>query len=311
MIDSESLFLTSSTSEAYACIFKLLCDPGDTVLVPRPSYPLFEFLAKLESVKLDAYRLTYHPGIGWQIDMEHVKSLTTPRTRAIILVNPNNPTGSYIKPHEIEAITAWCSRQNLAIIADEVFLDYAAASSPSKAASTAGNADVLTFTLSGISKILGLPQLKLGWVQVNGSEKILKAACCRLEMIIDTYLSLSTPVQIALPELMKTRQFFQNQVIARIETNFSCLQKACPPAGIRIFLREGGWYAVIAIQAGISDEDMVCKLLETDHVLIHPGYYYDFYEEDCLVMSLLTQSDIFTEGVRRLVSRFQYRHSEK
>jgi alanine-synthesizing transaminase len=306
VIDRESVFLTSSTSESYACLFKLLCDPEDTVLAPQPSYPLFDFLAGLESVNLKAYRMRYQPDTGWQIDLEQIKSLTTPRTRAIILVNPNNPTGSYVRPHERDQLTRWCRNHDLALIVDEVFLDYASSESPLASLSAAGNSGALTFTLSGISKILGLPQFKLGWIQVSGPEPLCISACDNIEMISDIYLSASTPVQVALPALMAERGFFQSQVINRIEANYTYLRAACAQLTTgRILCREGGWSAVIAMQNGKSDEDMVCELLEADHVLLHPGYFYDFEEDGCLIISLLTRPERFMTGIDRLVSRLR------
>jgi alanine-synthesizing transaminase len=305
-IERETVFLTSSTSESYACLFKLLCDPGDTVLAPRPSYPLFDLLAGLEAINLEAYQLRYQPDIGWRIDMEQIKALTTPRTRAIILVNPNNPTGSYVRPHEHDQLTRWCRNHDLALIVDEVFLDYVSTQCPDASLSVAGNSGALTFTLSGISKVLGLPQLKLGWIQVSGPQPLCVSACNHLEMISDTYLSASTPVQAALPALMSQRDLFQNQVITRIEANDKNLNAACDRLTTgRMLQREGGWTAVIDMQNGISDEDMVCRLLELDHVLVHPGYFYDFEEDGCLVISLLTCSDRFMTGIDRLVSRFR------
>jgi len=305
-IDREAVFLTSSTSESYACLFKLLCDPGDTVLVPRPSYPLFEFLAGLEAIHLEAYRIRYRHDTGWRIDLEQIKSLTTSRTRAIILVNPNNPTGSYVRPHERDPLTRWCRDHDLALIVDEVFLDFASTKAPPASLSFAGDSGALTFALSGISKVLGLPQFKLGWIQASGPQSLCVPACNNLEMISDTYLSASTPVQAALPALMAQRDFFQNQVSARIQTNETFLKAACDRLMTgRMLCREGGWTAVIAMQNGISDEDMVCRLLDTDHVLVHPGYFYDFEEESCLVVSLLTRPDRFMTGIDRLVSRFR------
>ncbi|MCX5881929.1 MAG: pyridoxal phosphate-dependent aminotransferase [Deltaproteobacteria bacterium] len=295
-VDIETVFLTSSTSESYACIFKLLCDPGDTVLAPQPSYPLFDFLASLEAIHLEA--------------LEQIKSLTTSRTRAIILVNPNNPTGSYIRHHERDQLTRWCRDQDLALIVDEVFLDYVSAQNPDASLTTAGNSGALTFTLSGISKILGLPQFKLGWIQVSGPLlsgplSLCVSACNNLEMISDTYLSASTPVQVALPALMAQRDFFQHQVIARIEANYQYLRTASNRLTTgRMLQREGGWTAVIAMQNGISDEDMVCELLDLDHVLVHPGYFYDFEEDGCLIISLLTRPDRLMTGIDRLISRF-------
>ncbi len=305
-VDLETIFLTASTSESYACLFKLLCDPGDTVLAPRPSYPLFDYLAGLESIHLETYPLRYQPDTGWRIDLEQIKSLTTPRTRAILLVNPNNPTGSYVRPHEREQLTRWCRDHDLALIVDEVFLDYASAQTPCGLLSAAGNTGALTFTLSGISKVLGLPQLKLGWIQVSGPQPLCLAACNNLEMISDTYLSASTPVQEALPALMAQRGFFQNQAIHRIEANDASLRAACERLTTgRVLGREGGWVAIIAMQNGISDEEMVCRLLELDQVLVHPGYFYDVDADSCLVISLLTRPDRFMTGIDRLVSRFR------
>jgi len=300
-IDPETVFLTSSTSESYACLFKLLCDPGDTVLTPQPSYPLFDFLAGLEAIHLEGYRLRYHHEAGWRIDLEQIQSLTTSRTRAIILVNPNNPTGSYVRPHEADQLTRWCRDHDLALIVDEVFLDYALAQNPPASLSFAGNCGALTFTLSGISKILGLPQLKLGWIAVSGPQSLCAAACNNLETISDTYLSASTPVQVALADLMAQQDYFQHQVITRIQANEKYLNAACDRLTTgRMLCREGGWTAVIAMQNGISDEDMVCRLLNSDHVLVHPGYFYDFEEGDCLVVSLLTRPDRFKTGIDRI-----------
>ncbi|MFH0996564.1 MAG: pyridoxal phosphate-dependent aminotransferase [Pseudomonadota bacterium] len=305
-IDRETVFLTASTSESYACLFKLLCDPGDTVLAPQPSYPLFDFLAGLDAIHLETYRMRYQPDTGWRIDLEQIKSLITSRTRAIIMVNPNNPTGSYIRPQERDQLTRWCRDHNLAMIVDEVFLDYASGQSSNASLSFAGNSGALIFTLSGISKVLGLPQFKLGWLQVSGPQPLCVSACNHLEMISDTYLSASTPVQEALPALMAQRGFFQNQVITRIEANDNYLNTACNRLTTgRMLQREGGWTAVIAMQNGISDEDMVCELLDSDHVLVHPGYFYDFEEDGCLVISLLTRPDRLMTGMDRLVSRFR------
>ena len=305
-VDPETVFLTASTSESYACLLKLLCDPGDTVLVPRPSYPLFDFLAGLEAVHLEPYRINCLPDTGWRIDLAHIRSLATSRTRAVILVNPNNPTGSYVRPDEWNDLCRWCRDHDLALIVDEVFLDYVSAHHPAARESTAGNSAALTFTLSGISKVLGLPQLKLGWIQVSGPPSLCRPACRHLELISDTYLSASTPVQTALPILMAQRDFFQHQVQDRIHTNEIFLKTACDRlTSGRMLSREGGWAAILAMQNGISDEDMVCRLLESDHVLVHPGYFYDFDADDCLVASLLSRPDDFATGIDRLIARFR------
>ncbi len=305
-IDPETVFLTASTSESYGFLFKLLCNPGDRVLIPRPSYPLFDFLAALESIHLEAYRMHCLSDAGWRIDMDHLRTLTTSRTRAVILVNPNNPTGSYIRPDEWGELCRWCRKHDLALIVDEVFLDFVSIRYPNAPMTTAGNPAAMTFTLSGISKVLGLPQLKLGWIQVSGPPSLCQTACCHLELISDTYLSVSTPVQTALPDLMTHREFFQRQVMDRIEKNEAYLKAACEhlTAG-RMLPREGGWAGILAMQNGIPDEDMVCRLLVEDHVLVHPGYFYDVAADDCLVVSLLTRPDVFTTGIDRLISRFR------
>jgi aspartate/methionine/tyrosine aminotransferase len=305
-VDPETVFLAASTSESYAWLLKLLCDPGDTVLVPRPSYPLFDFLAALEAVRLEPYRMHCLPDAGWRIDLAQVQSLTTSRTRAVILVNPNNPTGAYVRPDEWGALCGWCRDHDLALIVDEVFLDYVSPFYPESKVSTAGNPGALTFTLSGISKVLGLPQLKLGWIQVSGPPSLCLPACRHLELISDTYLAASTPVQTALPILMAQRDLFQHQVLNRLHTNETFLKTACNRlTSGRMLPREGGWAAILAMQNGISDEDMVCRLLESDHVLVHPGYFYDFDADDCLVVSLLTRPDDFAIGIDRLVARFR------
>lgn len=304
-IDPETVFLTASTSESYAMLFKLLCDPGDDILVPSPSYPLFDFLAALESVRPVPYPLHLHPETGWSIDPDGLFSAVTGRTRAVILVSPNNPTGSYVRPEELEFLTRRCAEKDLALIADEVFLDFASKDYPDRPLTTAGNTGALTFTLSGISKVLGLPQLKLGWIQVGGPPSLAEPAMRHLETICDTYLSVSAPVQEALPSLMAHRTRFQSRVLSRLEANETFLKSACQhlPAG-RMLPRQGGWSAVLAMQNGISDEDMVCRLLDMDHVLIQPGYFYDFSEESCLILSLLTPPDRFRTGIDRLVNRF-------
>ena len=305
-VDPETVFLAASTSESYAWLLKLLCDPGDTVLVPRPSYPLFDFLAALEAVRLEPYRMHCLPDAGWRIDLAQVQSLTTSRTRAVILVNPNNPTGAYVRPDEWGALCEWCLDHDLALIVDEVFLDYVSPFYPESKVSTAGNPGALTFTLSGISKVLGLPQLKLGWIQVSGPPSLCLPACRHLELISDTYLAASTPVQTALPILMAQRDLFHHQVLNRLHANETFLKTACDRlTSGRMLPREGGWAAILAMQNGISDEDMVCRLLESDHVLVHPGYFYDFDADDCLVVSLLTRPDDFAIGIDRLVARFR------
>lgn len=298
-VDPESLLLTTSTSEGYSFIFRLLCNPEDEVLVPKPSYPLFEFLADLQDVKLVAYPLLYDH--GWQIDFPSLHKTVTPRTRAVVLVHPNNPTGSYASSGERTALNHFCREHNLAIIVDEVFLDYAhdGASRPS----FANNTDVLTFTLSGISKISALPQMKLAWIAANGPPAELLPALSRLEIIADTYLSLNAPVQLAATALLDQRHHIQPQLLDRVRTNLAELdrrlaqQRACQRLAI-----EGGWYAVLRVPATQSDEDLAIDLLRQASVLVHPGHFYDFPRDGYLVLSLITLPQQFREGIDRLLS---------
>jgi len=284
----ERTLLTASTSEAYAYLFKLLTDPGDEVLVPRPSYPLFEFLATLESVSVVQYPLVYHE--GWSIDIEALASLVTCRTRAIVLVNPNNPTGSYLKRGELADLVDICRRHGLAIISDEVFADYAFEPDPERVATVSNVEDVLTFSMSGLSKVCGLPQLKLGWIRANGPYS--GEAMERLELIADTFLSVSTPVQHALPQLLTAGKAVQNQIRSRTKANLALL-----PRHLHV---EGGWYATVRVPRTRSEEEWVLHLLNDHNILVQPGYFYDFDSEAYLILSLLTPPNIFREAIPRL-----------
>lgn len=284
----ERLLLTASTSEAYSYLFKLLTDPGDEVLVPRPSYPLFEFLATLESVRVVQYPLFYHE--GWSIDMHSLASSVTSRTRAIVLVNPNNPTGSYLKRGELEELLGICRRHGLAIISDEVFADYAFEPDPERVATLANVEDVLTFSMSGLSKVCGLPQLKLGWIRANGP--CAGEAMERLELIADTFLSVGTPVQHALPQLLAAGKAVQNQIHSRTKANLALL-----PRRLHV---EGGWYATVRVPRTQSEEEWVLHLLSEHNILVQPGYFYDFDSEAFLILSLLTPPDILREAIRNL-----------
>ena len=299
-IDPESLLLTTSTSEGYSFVFRLLCNPEDEVLVPKPSYPLFEFLADLQDVKLVPYPLLYDH--GWQIDFPSLEKAVTPRTRAVVLVHPNNPTGSYVSKAERDALNRFCREQNLAILVDEVFLNYAhdGASHPS----FASNKDVLTFTLSGISKISALPQMKLAWIAASGPAGQLHPALSRLEIIADTYLSLNAPVQLAAPVLLDQRKQIQLQLLDRVRTNLAELdrQLAQQKASERLAV-EGGWYAILRVPATRSDEDLAIEILRQASVLVHPGHFYDFPRDGYLVLSLITQPDQFREGIDRMLTR--------
>jgi aspartate/methionine/tyrosine aminotransferase len=273
----DRILLTASTSEAYSYLFKLLCDPGDEVLVPRPSYPLFEFLADLECVRTVQYPMHY--GHGWFVDLDAMRALITSRTKAIVFVNPNNPTGSYLKPEEFEAMRA----TGLPLIFDEVFLDYAFDTPP-----LAYPAD---FILSGLSKVSGLPQMKLGWIVVNDPD-----ALSRLELIADTFLSVGTPVQHALRELLSARGDIQRQIRARTSANLAHLHSL----GLRVLHVEAGWNAILQAPRTRTEDEWVLHLLRDCGVLVQPGYFYDFESEAFLVLSLLTPEPDFAEGARRI-----------
>ncbi|HXZ78370.1 MAG TPA: pyridoxal phosphate-dependent aminotransferase [Terriglobales bacterium] len=295
----DHIILTTSTSEAYSYVFRLLCNAGDEVLVPSPSYPLFQFLADLQDVRLVSFELFYDH--GWQIDFHSLERALSSKSRAIILVNPNNPTGSYIHEPEIRRLNEICRARGLALIVDEVFLDFAL--DGEVRTSFALNREALTFTLSGLSKIAGLPQMKLAWLAVSGDTKQQQEALARLEVIADTYLSVSTPVQIATPVLLGTRYEFQRQLCRRIQTNLAELDRQV--AGQEICSRlliEGGWYAILRVPSTRPDEELVICLLEERQILVHPGHFYDFHSEGYLVVSLITPEAEFAAGIRELLS---------
>lgn len=296
----DDLFLTTSTSEAYSFAFRLLCNPGDEVLVPTPSYPLFDFLADIQDVKLIRYPLIYD--LGWQIDFHALEQAVTSRTRAVIVVHPNNPTGHFAKTAEIKRLNEICAANALAIIADEVFLDFSFARNTPQ--SFLKNQATLTFTMSGISKISGLPQMKLAWLAVNGPKTEKKEALARLEVIADTFLSMNAPIQAAAPTLLAQRHAFHKQLMTRVGTNLAELdrqlaeQQSCARLEI-----EGGWYAVLRVPATRTDEELALDLLE-EGVYVHPGHFYDFPKEGFLVVSLITHELDFAEGIEKLLAHF-------
>jgi alanine-synthesizing transaminase len=302
-INPESLLLTTSTSEAYSYAFRLLCNPADELLLPKPSYPLFDFLAGLEDVRLVPYSLVY--AHGWFIDFQSLERAITPRARAILLVHPNNPTGSHVHPEELTRLNTLCLERNLALIVDEVFLDFPF-DSPSRK-TFAANTEVLTFTLSGLSKISALPQMKIAWLAVTGPDAQVRSALDRLEIIADTYLSLSAPAQAALPTLLAERHSLRPQLLARIRENRANLQSQLRshPA-CELLHAEAGWYAILRYSLNsstpTSDEDLAIHLLRQHHVLLHPGHFYDFPSANHLVLSLITPPPDFREGARRLLS---------
>jgi aspartate/methionine/tyrosine aminotransferase len=288
-VDPERILLTASTSEAYAYLFKLLADPGDHILVPRPSYPLFEFLANMESVEVRQYRLSYHG--EWAIDLEALE--ISKRTRAIVLVNPNNPTGSYLKRRELEALRA----AGIPIISDEVFSDYAFGADPERVDSLVAESACPAFAMSGLSKVAGLPQMKLGWIVANSTE-----AMERLEWIADTYLSVSTPVQCASRRLMQTGALVQRQIRDRTAANLAFARQAFSGTASSILHVEGGWYMTLQMPRIRSEEEWALELLSRHDVLVQPGYFYDFESEVFLIVSLLTEPRIFTAGIERLAA---------
>jgi alanine-synthesizing transaminase len=299
-VSIDDLILTTSTSEAYSFVFRLLCNPGDEVLVPTPSYPLFEFLADIQDVKLIRYPLVYDH--GWQIDFHALEAAVTPRTRAVILVHPNNPTGHFTKLEELNRLNQICAARDLAIIADEVFLDFSMDGGIRN--SFIQNESSLTFSMSGISKISGLPQMKFAWLAVSGPATQKREALARLEVIADTFLSMNAATQAAAPTLLAQRHGLQQQLMARVRSNLAELdrqlsdQKACTRLEI-----EGGWYAVIRVPAIRSDEELALELLE-EGVYLHPGHFYDFPAEGYLVVSLITRERAFAEGIEKLLAHF-------
>jgi aspartate/methionine/tyrosine aminotransferase len=299
--NSENVVLTSGTSEAYSYVFRLLCEAGDEILVPVPSYPLFEYLADLNDVRLVPYHLIYDH--GWQVDFDSLRAAISPRTRAILTVNPNNPTGSFLRERGAGELVETCAAHKLAIIADEVFLDYLFDTTAARTFAVENRS--LCFTLSGLSKISALPQMKLAWLVVSGPEALVKPALDRLEIIADTFLSPGTPVQLAAPRLLALRRDMQWQLRSRIAENLQQLDSlvAGAPQTSRLELA-GGWYAVLRVPATLPDEDMAIALLERHSVLIHPGRFFDFPRDGFIVMSLIAASADFDEGARRLINFF-------
>jgi alanine-synthesizing transaminase len=296
-VSHDRVVLTASSSEAYSWLFKLLCDPGDEVLTPRPSYPLFEHLAALESVQIRQYPLRYHH--GWFIDFDPLEAAIHSRTRAIVVVNPNNPTGSYLKRAELDRLRLLCLRHQLALISDEVFADYELA--PAALRSLTGVDDVLTFCLGGLSKMVGLPQMKLGWIVGGGPTDVLAGALARIDLIADSFLSVGTPVQYALPGLLVARAGVQTQILTRLHENLELLRaQVASHCAFRLLDVEGGWYAILRVPRIRSEEEWTLALIDRG-VLVQPGYFYDFEAEAYLVLSLLTKNEVFREGITRIL----------
>ena len=299
-LEPDRILLHASTSEAYGFLFKLLCDPGDEVLVPRPGYPLFDFLAGLESVRVRSYALGYDG--EWHLDVAAIAAALGPRTRAIVAVSPGNPTGAYLKRDELARLEALCAERGMALVADEVFADFALREDARRAASVARDSQALAFALGGMSKSCGLPQLKLAWTAVVGPDALRREALARLEVVADTYLPVSTPVQVAAPELLARKEELQAPIRARVVENLDALRALAASSPATLLEPEGGWSAILRVPATCSEEERVLRLLGERDVLVHPGYFFDFPGEAYLVLSLLPPPAEFGEAVARVLA---------
>jgi len=308
-IDPSRVVLSASSSEAYSWIFKLLCDPGDVVLVPRPGYPLFEYLAELENVRVETWTTRWDGGT-WHVDFASLEAAianAAGRARAIVLVHPANPTGAFVKSDEVARLESLAAAHDLAIISDEVFGDYGIdrhrALRAASFAATDGPA--LSFTLSGLSKVMALPQLKLGWTVVRGPSVRADEALARLEVVADTYLSVATPVQLALPALLARRADVQGAILLRVERNLAALRAALADSAISLLEPEGGWAAVLRLPRVRSDEEWARLLLREDGVLVQPGFFFDFEVAGHVVVSLLCEPGVFRAAIERLRARVE------
>jgi len=301
VLSADRVALTSSTSEAYALLFKLFCDAGDAILVPRPSYPLFEHLARLEAVTAVPYDLEYHG--TWRIDLDSVRRAASPRVKALLIVSPNNPTGSFLHRDDLAALSELSAANAWPIIGDEVFADYGLDPAP-LASHVMAASEVLTFSLGGLSKSAGLPQVKLGWIGFGGPVAKVDEALAAYEIVADTYLSVSTPVQVAAPSLIEQGALVRAQILARVRSNLETLRSlaAAFPA-VNVMPVEGGWSVVLQVPAVRSEEALVLELLNQDEVLVHPGYFFDFPREAYLVVSLLPSPALFGPAVTRVLRR--------
>ena len=303
-VDAADILLTTSTSEAYAFAFRTICDPCCEVLIPEPGYPLFEFLAEVQDVRLVRYPIFYDH--GWHIDFHALEKAICDKTRAVVVVHPNNPTGHYTSADERARLNEICAKHDLALIADEVFLDFSLTPRAGRATTFATNEDVLTFTMSGISKISGLPQMKAAWLIASGPEDLKTQALERLEVISDTFLSMNAPIQHALPEFLAQRHSFQRQLTERVKANLAEFdrQLAARTSCTRLDV-EAGWYAIVRVPATRTDEQTALDLLEKHGVSIHPGHFYDFPGDGYFVLSLITPTSDFSAGIRFLLGMFE------
>lgn len=305
-VGAEQIVLTASTSEAYSLLLKVLCDPNDEVLVPRPSYPLLDHLARLDAVCIRSYDLEYHG--RWALDFLSLQRAWSDATRAVIVVSPNNPTGSCITPGELDRLCTWCASRGAAIIVDEVFADYPLSAAVTAAGLALQRDEVLSFSLGGLSKSVALPQLKLAWLAAAGPPDLVRQALSRLEFAADTYLSVATPVQVAASFLLERGAVVRDQIRQRVAANYRFLTEVVTSeSGSAVLHADAGWYAVVRVPAIAPEEDLVLGILENDGVLTHPGYFFDFGSEAYLVVSLLPPEETFREGIRRIVRHFACR----
>ncbi len=298
-VEVDDLVLTASSSEAYSFLLKLLCDPGDSILVPQPSYPLFDDLARLESVRVRGYPLRAQD--GWRTDVQALSEAVDDSVRAVFIVSPNNPTGSYLVRDELDAIEELAQRRGLALVSDEVFADYIWRDDPARVRCAAKESRTLAFSLGGLSKSACLPQMKLGWIVAGGPEPQRRAAMARLEMIGDTFLSVGTPIQHAAPALFEAAAGVREQLRHRIRRNLEMLQGVFDATSpVTVMPVRAGWYAVLRLPAFFTGEQWASLLARTSGVLTHPGEFFGFAEPACLVVSLIVPEAAFETGVRRI-----------
>lgn len=298
-LDTDQIALTASSSEAYALLFKLLCDPNDEILIPVPSYPLFEYLAALENVRTVPYRLVYDG--SWFIDFADLRNHLSMRSRAIVVVNPNNPTGSFLKPSEREQLLVLAQDRGMPVISDEVFMAYRFGDQADSEPTLAGQDATLVFCLGGLSKMAAMPQMKLGWIVIGGPAKEREEARTRLELLLDTYLSVSTPVQSALHELLVIGAENRRMLKSRIVANLGTLAAVFSDQPVHALHVEGGWSAILRLPNTRSEETWTSRLLEEENTIVQPGYFFDMPSEPYIVLSLITPEKIFAEGLHRIV----------
>jgi aspartate/methionine/tyrosine aminotransferase len=298
-ITPDQIVLTSSTSEAYSFLFKLLCDINDEVLVPQPSYPLFDYLCRLNDVEIRNYRLSYDG--EWHIDFTSLQNGLTDRTKAIVLIHPNNPTGSYLKQEEFDRICILADKNHCAVIVDEVFGSYAFSQNNQRANVLTSGTPELLFSLNGISKLMGLPQLKLSWIIVQGNAQNIHNALDRLDIITDTFLSVNSSVQIALPTLFRNSSNTREQILTRIRTNYQLLKEIFVESNTTVLQSEGGWYAILELPQAHSDDEWAEQILIQQNILVQPGYFYDMEQKSCIVISLLPNSNIFKDSLLQIL----------